>query len=317
MIKHGFFMLVAIVLMACSGKTFGNVSMNFDSLTISPNINFSNLYSGSPPSELANLATYQIDTPGAWYGANYVPDKFGLTSMSGQNVLQMGISPSQYQYNPAPLGSSSGFGFSDFQGMKYDTGLSGTVQTMSVQLYVDPSWAANPNAIVNVGLEATGVNTGNSVVGKPTVAYLNLDGGISPEGGGDYIYGYSNPGFYYYDYKNVAGNPNPEWEYLAAGTSGFNTIGFTLTVGQGIQYSLNGTAVGSLYSDSAMTTLQNLELYARNSLSSSSAPDQMYTFDNLSATSVPEPPTAALVFFGGIFVFVAGLLRRKFAHQRI
>lgn len=299
--------LLLVLVGLWGGKAWGNVSMNFDSLTISPNITF------PTPTDESALTAYQTDTPGAWYAGNYAPHTFGIQSMGGQNVLQMGISPSQYQYNPSPSGITSGVGYSDFQGMKYDTGLSGTVQTMSVQLYVDPLWATN-QTIVNVGLEATGVNAKSSAVGEPTIAYLNLDSGISPEGGGDFIGGYNNPGFYYYDYKNVAGNTNPEWKYLAAGTSGFNTIGFKLTVGQGIQYSLNGTAVGSLYSDSAMTSLQNLGFYARNPLSSSSAPDQMYTFDNLSATSgsvVPAPSTAALLVGETVILAIGARKRRR------
>ncbi len=267
--------LVGLLLVGCGGVAQANVSMNFDTLTTSPYINFSNLYSGSPPSESANLSAYQTDTPGAWYGGNYVPDQFQITPFNGGSVLQMGIAPSQYQ-SPG----TGGFSSLNFQGMRYDTNLSGTTQTMSIQLYVDPNWGSTTT--VDVGMAAVGVNNANSVVSNPAIAYLNADSS-------DPIPGYSSAGFYSYDYSSA------KWNFLAAANSGFNTVSFTLTSGSGIQYYLNGAAVGSLYADTVTTSLQSVMLYALNPAGSLESPDSLYEFDNFSANNTPVPEGSTLL----------------------
>ncbi len=319
-------MLVVLVGLWGYGKAYGDVSMNFNTLTISPYINFSNLYSGSPADESANLATYQTDTPGAWYGGNYVPDQFHLATLGGKSVLQLGINFAQYQYN---FSTSEAMSFAppnqDLQGMRYDTNLSGTKQTLSLGAYIDPSWISAPTnppdpplPIVNFGMEGIGVDAHGNVVSRPVIAYLYNDL-IAKDAGLDTIFGYSVPGFYAYDYAGISvpssNLTGPQWYLLApASSSGFNTVGFTLTVGKGIQYYLNGSPVGGLYPDTAATSLQSVMLYARNPFYSTSYPDQIYSFDNFAATSssaVPEPPTAAIVFAGGLGLLAVATLRRR------
>jgi hypothetical protein len=217
--------------------------------------------------------------PAGWSTDRYTPAIFqsGVTNAaigSGQ-YLEVGLAASDYQ------GSGS---FYDYQGDGYSPlNLSGPYQQISVQLYVDPSWATN-NTPVNIGLWGVGTDASNNISAYPIIAYLNNDYDTGDPSAADPTAGYTTPGFYAYDYDGV-NNANGDWYYLAPGVAGaLNTISFTLNVGSGITYDINGAAVGGLYADTDTTSLASLIIDANNFDA-----DQDYYLDNLSATSVPLP----------------------------
>ena len=295
------FLLVLVGLRA--GKAMGDISMNFDNLTTSPYITFgSSLYSGSPPSESANLATYQTDTPGAWYGGNYVPDQFQLAPFNGGSVLQMGIAPSQYQSSPG-----TGFSSLNFQGMKYDTSLSGPQQSMSVDINVQQSWTSSSPPPIDFGMAAF---DNNAVVAA--IAFITSTDNSDP------VQIEKSP------ITDIYGYDSNEWHPLILQSpfndNSFNAIGFALNTLNGmITYNVNGYSVRSQTAPTGTTSLQSVMLYAlnpKNSIPNPDNVDSLYQFDNFAATSgsvVPEPPTASIV---GIGALLGALLLLGIRHRR-
>jgi hypothetical protein len=158
---------------------------------------------------------------------------------------------------------------------------------------VDPSWAAN-NTPINFGMWATGFD-GSSVSAFPIIAYLNNDYDTADSANGDPTAGYTTPGFYIYDYNGLF-NSNGDWVLVAAANAGvFNTISFTLTVGTGFEYYVNGVPVYS-YADAFTDSLGNVILDANNF-----GGDYTAYLAGFSATSAPLPASV----WGGSALFTA------------
>jgi hypothetical protein len=237
------------------------------------------------------------DTPGKWYPDRYPPSGFQASTFGSNPVLLETISSSDY--TPA-LNAGGGAHFYEWQGRDYDVNLTNKVQTLTIQMYVDPTWATNDTS-VNAGMWASDYTAGSYNGGNPIIDYINND---YPDAGGglpdDPNPGYGTPGFYMFGSSG--------WQFLTAGTSGWNTLSIQLVVGSGDTYYVNGAALG-FTPDTTTDELYNVILDANNF-------DDSYSvmYQDFSATSaVPLPASAwsGLALLGGLGLYGAVKRHRK------
>ena len=160
----------------------------------------------------AAIATGDTAAPGVWYTDRYKPAVFESAVFNGEPVLKHGV-------RAADIQSSS---FYNYQGRKLDINLTGSKQTVSIDLWVDPSWTTGSH---NVGVWGTGYD-GSSVSAYPIIAWRN--GGTDPAG------------FYAFDYVNGGWIP---LKVAAPEDYGrWHTLSFSLTVGSGVEHFIDGVS---------------------------------------------------------------------------
>jgi hypothetical protein len=174
--------------------------------------------------------------------------------------------------------------FYNYQGRKYDINLSNSVQSVFIDLYVDASMLTRS---VNTGLWATGFDREGDVSAYPIIVFRNT--GNDTDG---FV-----PTFSMFDYYNGG------WIFPTSATPGWHTIGFTLEVGTGVEYFVDGNSVGT-FADAHTTSLGNVILNTYNFNE-----QQTYYYDNLSVSSVPEPMT--MLAFGSAVAGLGGYIRRR------
>ena len=114
------------------------------------------------------VATAPTAAPGVWYVDRYAPAVFESYNFMGEKVLRHGVRVADSAANRPPGYSST---FYNTQGRKLDTNLTGSQQSMSIDLWLDPTMAG-PDARV-AGLWATGEDASNVVSSYPIVAFRN------------------------------------------------------------------------------------------------------------------------------------------------
>jgi len=220
--------------------------------------------------------TLTFDAPlSGWTTDRRDPASFGITTISGNKVLTIGIDGSQQ--DPSS--------FYNYQGNAHAFPLSGGSQSYSIDQYVDTTaWAGQS---INAGFWGVGVDGTSTVSAYPIIAYRQSDMGAFAAG------------YYSFDYQ-VTG----DWEFLgAASSNAWNNLKIELTPGVGMAYSINGTQLGSTI-DPATTNLSDVILNTYNFGNS-----YQVSYDNLSASSVTPLPSAALA--GGLLLGGLGITRRR------
>ena len=176
----------------------------------------------------APVATGVTAAPGVWYTDRYAPAVFESYNFGGEMVLRHGVRVADSAANRPPSYSGT---FYNTQGRNLDANLTGSQQSMSIDLWLD-SAMAGPDARV-AGLWATAKNASNAVSSYPIVAFRNR----SQASGFPAI----TPGFYGWDENDAVGDG---WVLLKATTVGdygrWHTLSFVWTVGTGVQYFLDG-----------------------------------------------------------------------------
>jgi len=227
--------------------------------------------------------TLTFDQPlTGWTVDRRAPGVFEINNSQfpGNNVLQLGVVGSQRE-----LSSN----FYNYQGMQHAFPLTGSPQSYSIDQFVSPSdWGADTinSGIWGVGYESPAVDPS----AYPIVAYR--------QGGADAA------GYYSFDYINGG------WTFLTAANAGWNNLRLELTPGTGIQYFVNGVAVGAT-ADSATANLTNVILNSYNN-----GKDYSVFYDNLTTESgaavaavpLPGAAMAGLTLLGGCAI---GRRRRR------
>lgn len=226
---------------------------------------------------------------GTWYTDRYAPGVFaaGQTGGGRNGVLQHGVRTADAEGNrPGGLNGA----FYNTQGRKYDIGLSGAVQRIGIDMYVDSPSSAN----VSAGLWATGFN-GGGVSAYPIIAFRQSSSNAF------------DTGFYFFDTLNNSGGG---WLEVSTGlaTETWNSLEIVFTVGAGYELLINGMSMFS-YTDTNTLGLDNVILNQFNFGS-----DQDVYWDNFFATDeatvIPLPTAGALAFAG---VIGLGVRRRRIA----
>jgi hypothetical protein len=160
--------------------------------------------------------------PGVWFPDRYRPAVFEAALWEGRNAIKHGVrAVDSLENRPVPYKST----FYNTQGRKYLTSLSGGVQRMSIDLWVDENWKTKQ---AYAGLWSTGYDNANAPDFYPILAWRS----VAEE----------TAGFYYWDdngwhlAKEAEDNDYDAW----------HTLAFELTVGTGIQYYLDGQPVGTV-----------------------------------------------------------------------
>jgi hypothetical protein len=231
---------------------------------------------------------------GTWYTDRYAPATFASGQTGGNGVdsrtgvLHHGLSASDAEGSRPGSFSSS---FYNTQGRKYDVGLTGAVQRLAIDLYIDASTSDD----ISVGLWGTGVNASNAISAYPIIQYRQSSTSAY------------DSGFYFFDTNNTSGGG---WlEVLTTGVSAasWNALEIVFTVGTGYEVFINGNSE-YLYADTNTVSLDNVILNGYNFGS-----DQDIYWDNFVATDaavIPLPTAGALGMAG---VMVLGARRRRLA----
>ncbi|MCB0200336.1 MAG: hypothetical protein KDI03_09730 [Anaerolineae bacterium] len=191
----------------------------------------------------APIALSATQAPGYWYPDRYPPYAFAddNSTFTGKDVIKHSINIADSAAN-RPSGYSSTF--YNTQGRKYDTSLTGSVQSMSIDMWVDSTWVGNDRY---AGLWSTGIDGANAISAYPIIAFRNSA---------------VTPGFYTWDYTGAGA-----WVLVQAATPGdydqWHNLSFVLTVGTGVEYFLDGVSMGTL-ADVDTVSLENVILNAYN-----------------------------------------------------
>ncbi len=226
---------------------------------------------------------------GVWYTDRYAPGVFasGQSGGSRTGVLQHGVRVADAAAN-RPNGQQGTF--YDYQGRKYDIGLSGAVQRVGIDLYVDSGAGVG----VNAGIWGTTSNSSNSNLYYPILAFRQSSSGAYATG------------FYFFDTLGTFGGG---WLDVMTGIAGqsWNELEIVFTVGVGYEVFINGMSEFT-YADTISENLENIILNQYNF-----GVDQDVYWDNFVATdasAIPLPTAGALGMAG---VMVLGARRRRLA----
>ncbi|MGP1310705.1 MAG: VPLPA-CTERM sorting domain-containing protein [Phycisphaerales bacterium] len=228
--------------------------------------------------------------PGMWYTDRYAPGVFagGATGGGRTGVLHHGVRAADAAAN-RPNGQQGSF--YDYQGRKYDVGLTGGVQTIAIDLFVDSA----SDVGVNAGIWGTTSNSNNSDLYYPILAYRQSATAAY------------DAGFYFFD---TFGTNGGGWLEVLTGVSGqqWNELEIVFTVGTGYEVLINGLSVFT-YADTTSEVLENIILNQYNF-----GVDQDVYWDNFVAsddgTAIPLPTAGGLAFAGLIGL---GARRRRSA----
>jgi hypothetical protein len=215
-------------------------------------------------------------TAGAWYTDRYAPGEFDSFTFNGEQVLRHGIRAADSAAN-RPSGFSSSF--YDFQGRKYDLGMTGQSVSLGIDLWVDQSWEG---AARNAGMWATGTNSDGDITAYPIMAYRQ-------------------DGIFTWDY--IDGGWNPAVLFSSGDFGNWVNMSFTLTPGTGMEYFVNGVSVG-VFADPNTLTIENVILNGYNF-----GEDYDIYWDNFTASVVIPLPGAAGMALAGMGMI--GLRRRR------
>jgi hypothetical protein len=148
-------------------------------------------------------ATSASQAPGVWYTDRYAPAVFESAFFDGDNRLKQGVRAADNQANRP--GSFSG-GFYNYQGRKIDVNMGGLPATVSIDVYVDSTWASGTRA----GIWTT-MSNGNLTF--PIIEYC-VDGDNDDGNGPTYTgfrYWQSNIGWTATSFENA---PTDQWYTL-------------------------------------------------------------------------------------------------------
>jgi hypothetical protein len=218
---------------------------------------------------------------GTWYTDRYAPSGF---SYSG-GVLTETISSAD---QTSKRGASYSGAFYNTQGRKHDLGVG--VTSMSIELFVNSSWATNPGAERTAGFWGTAVDGSNAISGYPILEFTN-DGLAS---GGPRFQGWDDTAGWD-DYGLPVAFQYDAWHVLKIGLNGSNW-----------DYLLDGTLLGSVAALGSIG-IDNAILQGYNNYTGANSPDsydiKWRNFETNPQNSVPEPSTAALfaLAFGGLW----------------
>lgn len=231
--------------------------------------------------------------PGTWYTDRFAPSVFaaGQTGGGRTGVLHHGLRVADSAANRPSAFSS---GFYDTQGRKFDLGLTGSVQRLAIDLFVDASASDG----ISAGIWGTGVNGANQITAFPILSYRQSSTNAFASG------------FYFFDSQQQI-IPGGGWlEVLTTGVSAasWNALEIVFTVGVGYEVFINGMSEFT-YADTATVSLDNVILNAFNF-----GVDQDIYWDNFLAsddgTVIPLPTAGALGLAG---IVALGARRRRIA----
>jgi hypothetical protein len=264
------FLAASAAIAVATAATAGTVTNNFDNagdVTLSP-----------------------TQAAGTWYTDRYAPGVFasGQSGGSRTGVLQHGVRAADAAAN-RPNGQQGTF--YDYQGRKYDVGLTGAVQRIAIDLYVDSASGVG----VNAGIWGTTSNSNNANLYYPILAFRQSSTDAY------------DAGFYFFDTLGAFGGG---WLDVMTGISGqsWNELEVVFTVGVGYEVFINGMSE-FLYADTISESIDNIILNQYNF-----GVDQDVYWDNFVAsddgTVIPLPTAGALGMAG---VMVLGARRRRLA----
>lgn len=178
--------------------------------------------------------------PGVWYPDRYRPAVFQSATWQGRNAIQHGVRVADSKANRPAAYSSD---FYNTQGRQYQTSLSGDVQRMSIDMWVDASWATNQ---AYAGLWSVGKNGSGVVSSYPIIAWRSTTG--------------ATPGFYIWDFSG--------WQLVKAAEASdygkWHTLAIELRAGEGVQYYLDGQPAGAFLAHTDTVSLGNVILNVYN-----------------------------------------------------
>jgi hypothetical protein len=247
------------------------------------------------------------------FAAFYTPDFNGpltLSSTSGSGVWYTdrtapgGFSTSGGTLSETVDPGAATTGFYSTQGRDYNINLTGGVQTASIELYLQPSWAQpTTGASTNVvaGFWGAGTYASGGVSAYPIISFINDPSYVENNNPAGYS-GPTGPGFYTYNYMTSTGN------FTLVNTApihygGWNTLSYKLTVGTGVEYYVNGVDVGGI-ADTQTASLATVLLEVQN---------YGTTYTAQWAAATPIPASFGLVGLGSLALIGGMALRRRLA----
>jgi parallel beta-helix repeat protein len=193
------------------------------------------------------VAIAQTAAPGVWYTDRYAPGVFESYDFGGEMVLWHGIRAADSAANRPPAFSGA---FYNTQGRKLDLNLSGSQQSMSIDLWLDSAMAGPDGRVA--GLWGTAFNASDAISAYPIIAFRNRAQN-APD------FDPITPGFYAWNFS--------DWVLLREATSAdydqWHTLSIVWTVGAGVEYLVNGEPLLSL-AQTSTTKLGDVILNAYN-----------------------------------------------------
>ncbi len=282
--KNGICMVGAL---ACAGLLSAGVTPSFAAF-------YTPDFSG--PLTLSNSSG-----PGVWYTDRTAPGGFTTSGGVLSETVGTGIEPGT---NPPTDYPTSGFYAT--QGRDYNINLSGNVQTASIELYLQSNWSTpttGDSTNVVAGFWGAGAYANGGVSAYPIISFINDPSYVINNNPAGYS-GPTGPGFYTYNYMTSTGNFN----FVNTAPiyyGGWNTLTYTLTVGTGVEYYVNGVDVGGI-ADTGTASLATVLLEVKNY-------GTQYTAQWAAATPIPGTGLLAAV---GSLALIGGLaLRRRMASK--
>ncbi len=223
--------------------------------------------------------------PTGWSTDRYQPAVFSDVGphAGASNVLAITVDSSTAA-SSRPAGQQSQF--YDTQGMSHSV-TGGAGDSLLAALYIPTAWANPGNGFRRTDL--WGVMTdGTAVSGYPIIGFI------------------SSTAYVGFEYWNDSLGTWSQLTGTAVNYDGWNTLGFTFT-GSNYNYSVNGTAVGSVVAQTGTNAFQKVILQAVNPIG-----DSVYAGDvtngytaywaNTSAVPAPVPEPSPITVFGpGLF----------------
>ena len=272
--------------LACAGLLSAGVAVSRAATYYTPNFN-------------GPLTLSDTSQAGAWYVDRESPGGFSTSGGILSETVGTGTNGSPYPLSPYPT-----TGFEATQGRDYSINLSGSVQTASIELYLQSSWATpttGDSTNVVAGFWGAGTYANGNVSAYPIISFINDPAYVTANNPTGYS-GPTGPGFYTYNYTTSTG------DFTLVNTApinygGWNTLSYALTVGTGIQYYVNGVNVGGI-ADTSTASLATVLLEVRNY-------GTPYTAQWAAVT--PAPASFGLVGVGSLALIGGLALRRRMA----